>query len=340
MSKYNHRIHFSLRSTRSALLTLLLLPTIVSRAQAPSPPSTDATSRSVQAAPVRIENVVSVVGLEGKPGGVGYLALDEKAVILNIHGDSTTIPLGSILAFSVVHDDESLIKGIKGQFAEAVPYGVGVLIKSIRPSTDVLTVFYKDAEHAVRGCVLILPKDTGQGVAAGLASAGLSPTDYPVPGALTTSETKRESEVHVSPLPTRDKPSIEVALPSESVGGIPPAFVAAAFEDLIKQFSQSERFAHVFRVGDIHTAPDTQILHVNIENWKKGSARKRGLVPFTGATILKTRVTLVNASGRTVFQGEVDGTKRTEGESLAVADNLAKHVRKAVETTPDLQSKK
>jgi hypothetical protein len=32
-----------------------------------------------------------------------------------------------------------------------------------------------------------------------------------------------------------------------------------------------------------------------MENWKKGSARQRGLVPFTGATVTKTRVTLVDA---------------------------------------------
>ncbi len=338
MSKHNHRIHFFLRSTRAVLLTWLL-STVVSKAQAQLPPPIDTTSRSTLPAPVRIENVVSVVGLEDKPGGVGYLALDEKAMTLNIHGHSTAIPLRSILAFSVAHDDKSLIRGIKGRLAEAAPYGVGAVITSIRPSTDVLTVFYKDAERAVRGCVLVLPKDTGKGVVSAFASTGLSPTDYPRTWNLATWETQHESETHVAPVLTPTQPSIEVTLPSESVDGIPSAFVAAAFEDLIKQLSQSGRFAHVWRAGDIRTAPDALVLHVNMGNWKKGSARQRGLVPFTGATIIKTSITLADASGRTVFQGEVDGTKRTKGESLDVADSLAKHIRKALEKAPNLQPK-
>lgn len=340
MREHNHRIHFFLHSARAALLTWLLLPAVVSRAQVPLAPSTDMTSQPTQPALVRIENVVHVVGLEDKPGGIGYLAFDEKAMTLNIHGHSTAIPLRSILAFSIAHDDKSLIRGIKGQLAEAAPYGVGAVIASIRPSTDVLTVFYKDAERALRGCVLVLPKDSGKGVVSALANAGLSPMDFPATGNLMTSETQPESETHVAPMPTPIKPSIEVTLPTESVDGIPPAFVADVFEDLIKQLTQSELFSNVWRAGDIRTTPDTLVLHIDIENWKKGNARERSLVPFTGATVMKTRITLVDASARAVFQGEVDGAKRMKGESLDVANSLAKHVRKALEKTPDLQSNK
>ncbi len=340
MRKPNHRLHF-LHSSRTALLVCLLLPAIHSRTNAQSAPSGDAASRLAQSSPVRIEDIVNVIGLEDKPGGIGYLTVDEKAMILNIHGHSTAIPLHSILAFSVAHDDKSLIRGVKGQLAEAAPYGVGAVITSIRPSTDVLTVFYMDAEGAVQGCVLVLPKDTGKSVISALASAGISPMNYPrigKTGNLTTAETRREPETHVAPTPTR--PSIEVALPSESVDGIPPAFVAAVFEDLIQQLTQSGLFAHVWREGDVRTTPDTLVLHSDLESWKKGSACQRGLVPFTGATLIKTRITLANASGRTVFQSEVDGSKRTKGESLDVAKSLAKHVRKAVEKTPELQANK
>ncbi|QMV19538.1 DUF4410 domain-containing protein [Granulicella sp. 5B5] len=336
MSEPNHRIHFSLHSTRVALLALLLLPAIASSAQAPSSTSSDMASRPTQPTLVRIENVVHVVGLDDKPGDTGYLTFDEKVMTLNIHGHSTAIPLHSILAFSIAHDDKSLIRGIKGQLAEAAPYGVGAVITSIRPSTDVLTVFYKDAERAVRGCVLVLPKDTGKGVVSALARAGLSPMDYPKAGNLTTSEAQRDSETHVAPIPTPAKPSIEVALPSETADGIPPAFVAAVFEDLIKQLAQSGLFSNVWRAGDIRATQGTLVLHMDIENWKKGSARQRGLVPFTGATVIKTRITLVGAPGRTVFQGEVDGAKRTKGESLDVTNSLAKHVRKALEKAPGL----
>lgn len=339
MRRHNHRIHF-LHGTWAALLVCLLLPAMGSRTYAQSGLSTDTASRQAQPASVRIEDVVNVVGREDKPGGTGYLAVDEKAMILNIHGHSTAIPLGSILAFSVAHDDKSLISGVKGQLAEAAPYGVGAVITSIRPSTDVLTVFYTDAERAVQGCVLVLPKDSGKGVVSTLAGAGLSPMEYPRTGNLTTSKTERKLETRVALVPAPTKPSIVVTLPSESVDGIPSAFVAAVFEDLIKQLTQSGLFVHVWRAGDVRTTPGTLVLYTDMESWKKGSARQRGLVPFTGATVIKTRITLADASGRTVFQNEVDGTKRTKGESLDVANSLAKHVRKAMEKTSELQPKK
>ncbi len=336
MSEPNPRLRFFMHSTRAVLLTWLLLPAAASRAQVPLAPSTDTASRTMPPARVHIENVVLVVGLEDKPGGIGSLAFDEKTMTLNLlHGHSTAIPLRSILAFSVAHDDKSLIRGIKGQLAEAAPYGVGAVITSIRPSTDVLTLFYRDSDGAVQGCVLVLPKDTGKSVVSALASAGLSPMDYPKAGNLTPSETRREPETRVALASAPAKPSIEVSLPSESVDGIPPAFVAAVFEDLIEQLTQSGLFARVWRAGDLRATADTMVLHTDMESWKKGSARERGLVPFTGATVIKTHITLADASGRTVFQGEVDGTKRTKGESLDVANSLAKHARKALEKTPD-----
>jgi hypothetical protein len=96
----------------------------------------------------------------------------------------------------------------------------------------------------------------------------------------------------------------------------------------------------VWRAGDTRRTPDTLVLHVDIEDWKKGSARGRGLGPFTGATVIKSSITLEDRSGRRVFHGKVGGTKRMKGESLEVTNSLAKRVRKALEKTPDLQPNK
>ncbi len=81
------------------------------------------------------------------------------------------------------------------------------------------------------------------------------------------------------------------------------------------------------------------MLHVNIEEFKKGSARSRGVLPFTGATIVKTNVSLVDLSGQTIFQKDIEGSKRTQGESLEAINSLAKKIRKELQKVPALKSR-
>jgi hypothetical protein len=197
-------------------------------------------------------------------------------------------------------------------------------------------LFYRDSDGAIHGCVLVLPKDSGERVTSALA-VQLSPTDYPKTGDLMPSETQHNPGTQMPATSGLNKPSVEVTLPSVSVDGIPSAFPAAVYEDLIEQLTQSGLFAHVWRAGDIRRTPDTLVLHLDIENWKKGSARSRGFKVFTGATEIRSSVTLVDASGRTVYQGKVDGTKRSNGENLEATNSLAKHVSKALKKTSDLR---
>lgn len=327
-------------STRATLFACLLLPAADSRAQASQlSASTAIASQPAQPAPLHIESVFHVVGLEEKPGGTGNLEFSKSDMTLHLRDHSNAVPLRSILAFSIAHDDRALMSGTKGKLAEAVPYGVGFAVTMTRPQAETLTLFYKDANDAIHGCVLVLPKGTEEGVVSALSSVGLSETYYPKTGSLTPSEPQHEPRSQVAPASGPNKPSVEVTLPSESIDGIPSAFPAAVYEQVIEQLTQSGLFAHVWREGDIHRTPDALVLHLDIENWKKGSARGRGFGPFTGATTIKSRVTLVDASGRTVFQGEVDGAKRMKGENLDATNSLAKHVRKALEkNTHNLQS--
>ncbi len=270
------------------------------------------------------------------------MALDEKAMTLHIQGDSTTIPLRSILAFSIVHGDKPLIRGTKGKLAESAPYGVGFAVTMTRPPAETLTLFYRDSYSATHGCVLVLPKDTGQGITSALTGLGLSPANYPKTGDLMPSESQQEPGIQLASASSLTRPSVEVALPSESesIDGIPSAFPAAIYEDLIEQLTQSGLFAQVWRAGDIRRTPGTLVLHLDIENWKKGSARGRGLGPFTGATEIKSSITLEDRSGRTVFHEKVNGAKRTNGENLDATSSLAKHVRKALKKAPELQPNK
>ncbi len=341
MRKQNHPIRL-LHSTRAFLLPWLLWPAVHSSAQAPQllVPSTDHTLQPAQPTPIRIENVVHLVGLEDKSGGTGYLAFDENDMTLHVHDRSTSIPLRSILAFSIALDDKPLISGTKGKLAEMAPYGIGMAVTLTRPSAETLTLFYRDSNRAVHGCVLILPKEAKERVLSTLASAELTPGNYPKAGNLIASPPQPDPAAQMASAPGSAKPSIEVTLPSESIDDIPSAFPSTLFEDLIEQLTQSNLFAHVWRAGDRRRTPDTLVLHADIQSWNKGSARKRGLVPFTGATAIKAGVTLTDASGRTVFQREVNGTKRMKGEGLEVTKDLAKNIRKELEKTPDLPSNK
>ena len=340
MNSRYHRISF-LHIARAALLASLLLRAVDSNAQVPQlPASAEHSSHLTQPIPVRIENVIHIVGLVDKPGATGELGFDEKAMTFGVHDHSTAIPLRSILAFSILRGDRALISGAKGTLAQAAPYGIGFAVAMTRPSVETLTLFYSDSYRAIRGCILVLPKDTGERVVSAFTGVGLSPTDYPKTGGLKSSEPQRESGSQMTAASSLPKPSVEVTLPPESVGGIPSAFSAAVYEDLMEQLTQSGLFAHVWRAGDTRRTPDTLVLHVDIEDWKKGSARGRGLGPFTGATVMKSSVTLEDRSGRRVFQGKVGGAKRMKGESLEVTNSLAKHVRKALEKTPDLQPNK
>ncbi len=132
--------------------------------------------------------------------------------------------------------------------------------------------------------------------------------------------------------------TIHAGILKDSLFGIPSAVPAAVFENVVEQLTQSGRFSHVWRAGDIRSTPDTLVLRLNVEGWKQGSARGRGFGPFTGATDIQSSVRLEDRSGRVIFQGKAGGSKRTDGENLDAANGLAKHVRKALEKVPDLQT--
>lgn len=339
MRKYNLRIRF-LRSTCTVLVTWLLLSAVDSAAQASQlPASADAASPRTQTTLVRIDDAVHIIGLAEKPGRTGSIAFGEKAMTIRVHGHSIAIPLRSILAFNIVDGDRPLMRGIKGKLAESAPYGAGFVVTLIRPSAETFTLLYRDHFGAIHGCVLVLPKDTAERVVSALSGEVPLP-GYPKTGDLMPLEAPDEKEIPMAAASRLTKPSVEVALPSVHADGIPSAFPAAVYENVIEELTKSGHFAHVWRAGDTRRGSNTLVLRVEIEDWKEGSPRKRGLGPFTGTTVIQSSVTLQDRSGRIVLHEKVDGKKRMKGESLEATKGLAKNVRKALTKAPDLQSNK
>jgi hypothetical protein len=307
--------------------------------QSPTPPRPPSPLSESDSSPLRLEHVAHIVGLEGlKPNTTGDLTFDKVKLSFRAGEHSVSIPLRSIVAFSISHDDVALIGGAKGTVAAMAPYGVGQVISAIRPSADTFTFLYRDSFHAIHGSILILPKGTGDNVVTALAEAKITPSEYPRSGEFASAERATEVSPLDRPGPAPSKSSVQVGLLTESVDGIPSAFPVAEYEELVSQLTDSGLFAKVWRQGDIRRDPGALVLHVNVEALKKGSARSRGLVPFTGATVIKTNVTLVDLSGRTVFQANVEGSKRMRGESLDATASLAKKVRKELQKAPDFGS--
>jgi len=55
--------------------------------------------------------------------------------------------------------------------------------------------------------------------------------------------------------------------------------------------------------------------------------------------VIKTNVTLTSLSGQTIFQKDIKGSKRAQGESLDAINSLAKKVRKELQKVPALKSR-
>jgi hypothetical protein len=284
------------------------------------------------AKPVHIGDVIHVLGFGEKSGGVGDLSINEQTVTFTAHGRSSAIPLKSIVALSTVHGDKPLLTGAKGKVAQALPYGVGFIMTMSRPGADTLTILYEDSSSAIHGAVLVLPKDSEEQFSPALEQEA---HDYPMSGVLTL-----EEPLAAPPSPQLSgrtgKPDIEVALPSESVAGIPSAIPVAIYEEVIEQLTASGLFAHVWRAHDTHKAANSLVLHLDLNGWKQGSARGRGFGPFTGATEIQCSIKVEDGAHRSVFEGSAKGSKRLNGENLEATIGLAKHVRKELEGAPIL----
>ncbi len=316
----------------SLLAGLLLLGAFLG-ARAQQAPET--APRTAPTTPVHMEGVIHVVGFDDKSGGVGDLSVDAEAITLHVHGKSPAILLDSILAFSTAHGDKPLLNGAKSQIAQAAPYGIGFAVTMTRPKAETLTLLYKDRTNAIHGTVLVLPKDADRQFASAMR---LQATNYPRTGAVIPADLQ-QAPYSAEPTTGATKPEIEVAIPSESIDGIPSAVPVTIYEEVIEQLTQSGLFAHVWRAGDVRRPATRLILHLDLDAWKQGNARSRGFGPLTGATQIQSGIKLEDNAGHVVFEGSSKGSKRMKGENLDATIGLAKHVRKALEKAPGLQSK-
>jgi hypothetical protein len=299
-----------------------------------------AQSSEVESGALEIRHVVHVLGFgDLKPESKGNLVIDGNRLTF-IQGKShAQVPLHLIRTFSIGHDNVALIGGAKGAVAGMAPYGAGQAITMIRPGVDTFTLLYMGDDHTVHGAVLLLPKGKGDKVTGVLVKAGVSSEDYPQTGlagssqGLSTGALKLVKDLGEAQV----RRSVQVALPTESVDGIPPQFPIGLYEDLLAQLSKSRTFENVWRQGDGRADSDVLTLHVAILQVKKGSARLRGLVPFAGPTVIKAHVRLTDTSNRVLLDEDMTGAERLRGENIVATKHLSKKIEKELAKLPDVK---
>jgi hypothetical protein len=296
-----------------------------------------AQSSEVASGALEIRHVVHVLGFgDLKPGSRGNLVIDGNSLTFLQGNSHAEVPLHLIRTFSIGHDNVALIGGAKGALAGMAPYGAGQAITMIRPGVDTFTLLYMGGDHTVHGAVLLLPKGKGDQVTGVLVKAGVSSQDYPQTGlaassqGLSTGALKLVKDLGEAQV----RRSVQVALPTESVAGIPSQFPIGLYEDLIAQLGKSGTFENVWRQGDSRADADVLTLHVAILQVKKGSARLRGLLPFAGPTVIKAHVRLTDASNRVLLDEDMNGAERLRGENIVATKHLSKKIEKELAKLP------
>lgn len=288
---------------------------------------------------VAIGDVVNTLTFDVvKPGAVGELDVGHSRIVFNEHNKTITIPIAAIQSFSLEHSTRPLLRGMKGTIARFAPEGGGQLYSAIRLGTETLTVLYADQNQALHAAILVLPMRRKDDALRAFESAGLTPTtDLAAGTSSTTPPMERDASAKPAPAPGQ-KPSILVLLPKSNAQGVPVAFLAGIYEDIVAQLAKSGAYAEVYRQGDVQADPDALTLTVNVTQVKKGSAGTRGAIPvagmFLGETLIKADVHLTDAFGATLLDRKLQGTKRTPGESMAATRSLAVHVSNALRSAP------
>jgi Domain of unknown function (DUF4410) len=300
-----------------------------------------AQSSKTETGALEIHRVVNVLGFGNfRPQSKGNLLIDRSAMTFTSSKVDAQVPLDMIRAFSIRHDNVALIGGTMGFVVGMAPYGTGPAITMIRPGVDTLTLLYMGEDHAVHGAVLLLPRGKGEKVTRVLVKAGVSPIDYPQTGLLSSPQGVSAVALRLMKHAgeAQDRRSVQVALPTESVDGVPPQFPIGLYEELVAQLGKSGMFENVWRQGDGHADSDVLMLHVDILQVKKGSARLRGLVPFAGPTVIKAHIRLSNASNQLLLDEEVSGAERLRGENIVATKHLAKRIKKELAKVPDVKA--
>jgi hypothetical protein len=301
------------------------------RAEAAGDAAVTVRHRALMSAPVVIEGAVNIVGFDGlAPGTAGRLEIDGDLIRFDGKTAHGTIPMDAVRVMSLEHSNKGLMRGVKGNVASMAPQA-GQIYSMIRPGAETLTLFYVDEHQGFHGAVLLLPKTSRQSVLQAFDQAGIQPASF-MDDRL--GDSLRPDGVGLAARGHRPREhSVRINLPGSN-GKLPPAFVAATYEELIAQLRKSSMFETVWRQGDVRSDGDASMLDLDVTHYKKGNAGVRGALPVVGMvagkTLIRADLRFTDAQGTVILQREVKGSVRMMGESIAASKSLAQRVSAAL----------
>ena len=289
-----------------------------------------------QIAGVTVDGAVNIIGFDGaKPDIAGRFTVDGHEVTFVTGKATYSIPFADIRSFTIEHSNKGLMRGIKGMMASFAPQGAGQVYSLFRPGAETLTLFYVDDHDGLHGAVLILPKSRKNDVLRAFADAGLTPAAAPVGESPDAGRMADRDMPATHPAMSPGRHSVQVALPVSSTRGVPAAYIAGTYEELVAQMAKGGSFETIYRQGDSRADADALTLATNITQLKKGNAGLRGAVPVVGMIVGKTQIEaeirLAGADGTLLLKKDLKGSKRTPGENIGATRSLAQRVTRSLE---------
>ena len=82
------------------------------------------------------------------------------------------------------------------------------------------------------------------------------------------------------------------------------------------------------------------VLHIDMQELKKGNERTRSLVPFWGSTVIKTNVVLTDGTQNVLLNKQVNAAIRFLGENMDAGHGLSRNIEKQLKALPVLPPQK
>ncbi|WP_446742299.1 hypothetical protein [Silvibacterium acidisoli] len=260
-----------------------------------------------------------------KPKIKGTLTLDDSKFTFTSKYFNTSIPRNLITAVSAGSDRVELW-GTGGTILRmAIPEGGGLAAAAVmHHRVDMLTVEFADTRGERHSAVFYLP--AGQADLALQRFGTLPHPQHPF------------SDVTACGANSVDPRSVYVEMPDWDRVEVPAAYRALVYEHVIARLKAAKGAGRVYRVGDLSlgtTCPQFTI-KIAIDTYRKGNQVVRAATGpigmFTGATQMGFDVTYKDAVTGAAKNEQIKASVRTQSESTAVADAVAKKLAKQYNT--------
>ncbi|MBC7772311.1 MAG: hypothetical protein H7210_07450 [Pyrinomonadaceae bacterium] len=274
----------------------------------------------------RARHLIGLPGIKAKLDG--ELVLTPNEIMFTTPDHLTIINRTRIHALSA--GDQRIEKGGRLGWLgrRAIPYGGGSVMAMVTQSkVGLLTIEFRDSSGRYHGAVFVLPKSEALRASALFSSSeGPRAIEEPQPPC-------EPGFVDPSTIKVSTVVAPNVALPAE--------YRALLYERVVHRLLADKGFGRVYRDGDRSSAASCRAskLTLTVHEFTKGNAALRASTGplgmfFLGITRLRVQLVLEDHLGQVILDKNLKAAKRGDSESLDIADNIAKSLRKKLRKTP------